>query len=429
MSDLRSFFEVLNNNDVKYSVLRNYKYLPDSTGGSDLDILVFEESVINFDQLLSQFIKANNLNLVSVVKDGKSPKYCITCTDWGVQIDLFKESVFFGGKEIILSSILSSNTEKYSDILILNKKVAALLAFLKELLNNKTCAEKYIVDLQNQFGGSGVSKEWLCQFTPEFSTYLNLNLNELNKKHCSFLYELSEVSFKRSQLYGLSGKIKRLYKQPGFTVAILGTDGSGKSTIIDSITAILNDAFHKGVYYEHMRPNQIPSLARLMGNKEVLAGPVSNPHGSAPSGFLGSFLRWVYYMLDYTFGFYLKIWPKKAIRSCVWIFDRYYYDYLIDPKRARINLPKWILKIGQLIIPEPDIIICLGTDAQIIHQRKPELPLMEVERQVVALKEFCDKNKRAIWVDTGKSIQESSNDTLSAIIDYMHNRFKNVKLI
>ena len=429
MSELKSFFEVLNNNDVKYCVLRNYKYLPDSTGGSDLDILVFEESVINFEQLLSQFIKANNLNLVSIVRDGKSPKYCITCTDWGVQIDLFKESVFFGGKEIILSSILSSYTERFSDILILNNKVAALLAFLKELLNNRTCAEKYIVDLQNQFDGSGVIKEWLSQFTPEFSTYLNLNLNQLDKKHCSYLHELSEVSFKRSQLYGLSDKIKRLYKQPGFTVAILGTDGSGKSTIIDRISAILNDAFHRGVYYEHMRPNKIPSLARLMGNKEVLTGPVSEPHGSAPSGFLGSFLRWVYYMLDYTFGFYLKIWPKKAIRSCVWIFDRYYYDYLIDPKRARINLPKWILKIGQFIIPEPDIIICLGTDAQIIHQRKPELPLMEVERQVVALKEFCDKNKRAIWVDTGKSIQESSNDTLSAIIDFMHNRFKNVKLV
>ena len=208
----------------------------------------------------------------------------------------------------------------------------------------------------------------------------------------------------------------------------MGTDGSGKSTIIENIKPPLIDGFHNAIYYEHMRPNKLPSIARLLGSKEEFNSPVTNPHGSKTSGFLGSLFRWSYYMLDYTFGFYLKIWPKKAIRSCVWIFDRYYYDYLIDPKRARIKLPQWIIKFGQLLIPEPDLIICLGTDAQVIHERKPELTLEEVERQVCALKKFCESHKRAVWIDTGKDIDTSTSDAIEAIINMMAKRFEALNL-
>ena len=181
--------------------------------------------------------------------------------------------------------------------------------------------------------------------------------------------------------------------------------------------------FENGVKYEHMRPNKLPSIARLFGKKETFNGPVSNPHSSSTSGFIGSLVRWLYYLVDYTFGFYLKIWPIKSTKTCVWIFDRYYYDYLIDPKRARIKLPTWILKLGQFLIPEPDLILCLGTDAQLIHNRKPELTLQEVERQVDNLKKFSKSHNRAVWIDTGKDVDTSSKDTMEAIINMMSKRF------
>ena len=421
---LTQFFDTINTEVIQYSVLRNYELLPEATGGSDLDILIHTESINQFNKLLKQFIEKNDLKLVSIIDDKQCPKYCISGTNWGIQIDTFKESVYFGNKEIISSSILFANTVNYNNVHVLNKRVGALLSFLKELLNNKVCEEKYIIDLQNQFNGLSIEEELLSKFTPQFSSYLNLNLHKLSKKHCIRLYQLSKISFKRSKLYGVNNKVKRLFNQPGFTVAFLGTDGSGKSTIIEKIKPSLSDAFHKAVYYEHMRPNKLPSIARLFGRKEIFNTPVTNPHGSSSSGFFGSLLRWLYYTLDYTFGFYLKIWPKKAIRSCVWIFDRYYYDYLIDPKRGRIKLPRLILKVGQLIIPEPDLILCLGTDAASIHKRKPELTLKEVERQVIELKSFCNSHKRAVWIDTGKDINISASDALDSIITMMSKRFK-----
>lgn len=428
MQFLPKFFDELEKTGIAYCVLRSYKKLPESTGGSDLDILIHQDSVEIFNRLFSDFIKKNKLKLVSVISDDKCPKYCISGENWGLQVDVFMGSVHFGKKEIIPASILFENTIDYKGVKVLNSKTAAVLAFLKELLNNKICSKKYIIELQNQVYSQNINSQLLSQFSNEFYHCINKHLHQLNETHCLKLYRISKKSFYRPKFTGINNKLRRFQQQPGYTIAFLGTDGSGKSTVINKITPILNEAFHNAVYYEHLRPNQFPSLARLIGRKEEFNGPVTNPHGSVSANYFGSLLRWSYYMLDYTLGFFLKIWPKKAIRSCVWIFDRYYYDYLIDPKRSCIKLPAWILKLGQFLIPEPDMIICLGTDAETIHNRKPELPLEEVKRQVEDLRKFCEGHKRAVWVDTGQYIEESTNEVMHTIINYMSHRFRNVQL-
>ena len=424
----REFINLINNSGINYCVLRNFKSLPRSTGKSDMDILIHEKSVNNFNKLIKQFIELHKLKLVSLIDDKYCPKYCILTTNWGIQIDAFKKSVYFGNKEIISSAVLFENIENFKGVRVLNEKIGALLAFLKELLNNKVCKSKYILDLQNQFQNQDIDEQLLSQFSKEFIIYLNKNINKLDEKHCIELYRLTKDKFRKYKFYDIINKVKRFSKQPGFSIAFMGVDGSGKSTIINNITPILNQSFHNSIYYEHMRPNKLPSIARLLGDNKEFNKPVTNPHKSKPSRFIGSLLRWFYYTIDYIFGFYLKVWPKKALRSCVWIFDRYYYDYLIDPKRSRIKLPKWILKVGQFIIPEPDLILCLGTDAPYIHKRKPELTLDEVERQVIELNKFCMNHKKAIWIDTGKDIQASSKEALDAIIKMMSKRFGSLNI-
>jgi len=214
--------------------------------------------------------------------------------------------------------------------------------------------------------------------------------------------------------------------QESLAIAFLGTDGSGKSTIIDAIRPYLNQAFDGKFYYEHMRPNKFPSIARLMGKKEDFITAVTDPHAQKPSGFFGSLFRFSYYYIDYTLGYFLKVFRRKKSESCVWIFDRYYYDYLLDQKRARIHLPQSLIKLGAFFIPKPDIIICLGTDAEKIYARKPEISFQEVERQVKALKEFSSQNKRAVWIDTGVDIETSKQACLEHITDFMANRFKHL---
>lgn len=67
-------------------------------------------------------------------------------------------------------------------------------------------------------------------------------------------------------------------------------------------------------------------------------------------------------MMDYTFGYAKSVYPKIATKAKVFIFDRYYYDYYIDQRRSRTSLPQWVLRFGEIFVPVPDLILCLGGD-------------------------------------------------------------------
>ena len=111
-------------------------------------------------------------------------------------------------------------------------------------------------------------------------------------------------------------------------------------------------------------------------------------------------------------------------KSSIWIFDRYYFDYLIDQKRARISLPIWIIRGVKFFIPEPDLILCLGTEPEIIFKRKPELPLNELTEQVKKLKSFCESENRAVWIDTGNTLDKTVQKTLEVIVNKMNSKIR-----
>lgn len=435
---LSYFFKSLNDKNIKYCVWGNYTFLPESLNGSDLDIVIHGKNKIEFKNCFDKFINQFNGKVVSFFKTHNTVHYRIigiyNNSPWGIMIDVIFDEFYYKDKIYFPSKWVWSIRKNHNGIIVNDIGFSYLAGFLKELLHKGFIKDRYLINVIAELKTNSFRYEIFLNevYGIDFTKIL---LKEFEKKveliNIKLLRKLALKSLKSNEIaFNTKGfqKYKRIIRQPGFTIAFLGTDGSGKSTIIENIKPPLIDGFHNAIYYEHMRPNKLPSIARLLGSKEEFNSPVTNPHGSKTSGFLGSLFRWSYYMLDYTFGFYLKIWPKKAIRSCVWIFDRYYYDYLIDPKRARIKLPQWIIKFGQLLIPEPDLIICLGTDAQVIHERKPELTLEEVERQVCALKKFCESHKRAVWIDTGKDIDTSTSDAIEAIINMMAKRFEALNL-
>lgn len=286
----------------------------------------------------------------------------------------------------------------------------------KQIVSNKKYLKPIIVSLY------GLEFWQLMQESLTENDINNINLKKLAKIGRNSLYKNSFDKI-RCKLQKMSN-LQRITNKPGYSIVFLGVDGSGKSTIIKEILPLFRITFNKMVRYEHFRPNYLLSISKLLGKGSVQNTSVREPQNSSSSGFLGSLIRWTYYLSDYTFGYLIKVLPQKTFKSCIWIFDRYYYDYHFDPKRSRINLPDFILKIGQKIIPEPDIIICLGTDAQTIYGRKAELPLREIDRQVKELKKFSKRHPQAVWVDTGGSISKSTNDTLKAIYEMMVNRFR-----
>ncbi|MCK6622831.1 MAG: hypothetical protein HUU32_15995 [Calditrichaceae bacterium] len=121
-------------------------------------------------------------------------------------------------------------------------------------------------------------------------------------------------------------------------------------------------------------------------------------------------MKLFYLFTDYFVGYALKIWPRPKKNSLV-VFDRYYHDMLIDPRRYRFREPMWLARWIGKIIPQPDVWILLDAPAEIMHARKREVTFEETQRQRDAYLKFVSSMANAYVVDSSAS----PGDTVSAI--------------
>lgn len=427
----KALFQLLNENKIQYCVLRNYKSLPDNTGNSDLDLWVSSYDIRKISNILEKVSLSTNCKIVSFINNKYSPKFCFQNLKEGIQLDLFYGNIYFQNKIIFDENTIKQNIKSYRGIAILDDKFANLVSFIKELINNGYCESKYIQPLYESSYDLTFLELNLKYFNVKFINALYQFLLDHNVEHYfNKLYQLGKKSLSTKSTINRLKKIARVFnKKPGYVIAILGTDGSGKSTIINNITPILNEGFHKGIIYNHLRPNAIPDLGIILGKKEQTENKtvVSNPHAEKQSGLLISLIRWGYYLIDYTLGYMKIVLPIIHTKSKIFIFDRYYYDYYIDQKRSKTNLPHWIIKFGEALLPKPDLILCLGGDPEKIYKRKLETSLKEVTRQTKALQDFCKNHKKAIWINTCTDITTSTTQAMEAICNMMSKRYSNFK--
>ena len=436
MPFLVNLFEQFNKFEVSYCVLRNYENLPYTTGNSDIDMLIAEKHFEKAHQILLSAAKQFNGKCIAELTgygfllrsfcghyDGKW---------WAVRFDTFsyvgiRDYQIFPVRHILARSFA------HNGVRVANRNDSAILSFLKEVIGD--ASEKYMEDaigafaqesniyipiLKNAFGHK------ICQ-NNLIGLLSGIELNLLKAK--KILRRALSRNFSNKHpikmLKMVSGRwrfrMARIRNKPGFCIAVLGADGSGKSTIINHIRPLIEKALHTKSVYEHLRPELLPSIRTLL--RRPVTGSISNPHGSKPSGPIGSLLRLLYYATDYIIGYWLKIFPLLVRQPCLYIFDRYYYDYHFDPARSRVALPQWIIKLVGIFIPRPDMIVCLGGDPQVIHARKPELDIEELHNQMSKLKNFCNNNPAAVWIDTAQKLEISINQVIDALTTRMADRY------
>lgn len=435
---LRELFSSIEARDLRYCVLRNYDPLPNSLGGSDLDLAVIPGQR---EQVAAVVLDvARNYGGRPIVDYTSSGRFirllgCHEGSWWGAAIDLFW-MMEYRGVEYIPSCDVINRAVDYRGIKVARDDDAAVIALVKELLSNGKTRKTYFPDLAVVYSQGSESSLHLMHYTFEKETIslMGTMLAEGNDQPDAITDLAQQLrrdvfcSHGEQKIEGIVTnmlrRLRRLVKPAGFSIAVLGTDGSGKTTMINRIRPVLERAIHNKLQYEHLRPNWLPALGVVSGKREAGDGsPETNPHGQKPSGLVGSLIRLAYYALDYSVGYWIKVFPFLVKRPHICLFDRYYYDFLIDPRRMRIKLPKWVMRLVLLIIPRPDLILCLGADPEVIYQRKPETSLVEVSRQVDELRELCRFNENAFWVDTGGILEESECQILSLIRGSMGSRF------
>ena len=185
----------------------------------------------------------------------------------------------------------------------------------------------------------------------------------------------------------------------GMIVTFSGVDGAGKSTIIENVKKELEKKFRKRVVVIRHRPSLLPILSAWTKGKEKAEQDAANtlPRQGNNSSKISSLIRFSYYYVDYLFGqFYVNF--KYKYRGVIVLYDRYYYDFILDAKRSNIDLPEGLFKFGFNFVFTPDCNFFLYASPEVILKRKQELSaetILELTKKYGDLfTEFESKRKK-----------------------------------
>ena len=200
-------------------------------------------------------------------------------------------------------------------------------------------------------------------------------------------------------------------------IAVIGPDGSGKSTIIETLKQTTRSTIPQ-VRVFHSRP-------AVFRPGPPGAGPATNPQDQIPRGLATSVLKLAFLLLDWWAGYWMRIAPAGAKVTLV-LFDGFFPDLLVDPKRYRYGGPMWFAKFVWKFMPKPDLVILLDAPAKVLQSRKQEVPFHETERQLLVYRNLVNGMKQGKIVNCDRTVEEVTRDVRCLILNAITRRKVNI---
>mgnify|MGYP003393198367 CR=1 FL=1 len=220
------------------------------------------------------------------------------------------------------------------------------------------------------------------------------------------------VRFIATKILATARRVKRVLNPDGVSVAFLGPDGAGKSSVIEALPSKLNSVFPRA-----KELGFAPGLLSFIRRGRQSA---SEPHGLKPRSLLISLARVAYWMLYYILG---RIALRFTLaRSTLVLYDRHFVDILVDQKRYRYGGPLWLLRLAWRCIPKPDLIILLDAPAEVLQARKQEVPMEVSARQRQAYLALVQTLPNGRIVDTSQRPEHVANSVVEIIVRHISQR-------
>ena len=214
----------------------------------------------------------------------------------------------------------------------------------------------------------------------------------------------------RYPLTELPRVMRRFFEPTGLTIAVLGPDGAGKTTLIENLGVQLDGAFRLRHLF-HWRPGL---LAR--GRFK----PESRPHSRAVYGRARSIAHMAVHFADYVLGFPLRIRPL-LVRSGLVLFDRYFDDVLADPARYRSSAPAGLAKMVAALTPRPDLMFVLDAPARALAARKRETTEGAIALSAERYRRLAERPSARL-LDATRPPDELALEAAHSTIDLLHAR-------
>lgn len=211
--------------------------------------------------------------------------------------------------------------------------------------------------------------------------------------------------------------IRRLIAPTGLVVGVVGPDGAGKSALASALQTAALGPFRR-VARLHLGPSLLPPPGRLLGRSP---GPVDSPHARRPSGRLASFARISWLAADCALGWLPRVTNLK-LRSGLVIVERGFHDLAVDPQRYRLGSGMPLVRALARVLPSPDVTLVIDAEGDRIRERKRELPLPEIERQLSAWRDLCDRKSERFLAVPSDTREAAIEGALQVIEDRLAGR-------
>jgi thymidylate kinase len=188
-------------------------------------------------------------------------------------------------------------------------------------------------------------------------------------------------------------------------IAFLGCDGSGKSAVIQGVAAHLKAEGHP-VTLGHWRPK--PFASSSAGTPAA----ADDPHGQAPRGFASSILKLGWLWLNWWVAWFLHL--RRDSHHGYALFDRYHADLLVDPKRYRYGGPLWLAMLASRLMPQPDLVIFLDAETEVLLSRKQEVDEESLKRSRYSYLRLCQTHARFQIVDASRPL----HDVIARVMEF-----------
>lgn len=411
----RAFFAELEAREIDYAVLHGHDALPKTTG-SDIDFAVKPDDLSRIEQLLSVLAREHDWALVQhwrhqvyaryfVVLDPRDPAQHLAldaCAHFTKRDRLMLRSeTLLQGRRRNAQGFFVPAPEAEFVYLVAKRlcKGADLgrdLPRLRELYaENAEGAERESAALV----GDGVSARAALEGGVEDWRKLAVSMRSR-----------SGPSVKLGWLE-VCRRIGRLLNPGGAHVALIGPDGSGKTTLIENLKRSLEPAF-TGVRVFKFRPD---FTARIKPQH------VAEPHVREPRSTFVSWAKVLFYFADWWIGYALRIRPALRRGELV-IFDRNFDDLVVDQRRYLVQNCGWLARSLRPFVPRAAAVFLLDATPERVHARKPELPIAELERQRAEFRQIAWGNPRYRLVDADAGAEAAAGVVTREILGWLSRR-------